>query len=100
MISGFSFSPSKHIKHVVMFSLPLITVTIHLSIHKVPLLLIGRVCTTIKLVRVVNLIDIVSRCFRILFSLVASLTTVVAGVFFLSSLGLLSLIRRCSYRES
>ena len=56
MILGFSFSPSKHIKHVVMFSLLLIMVTIHLSIYKVPLLLIGRVCTTVKLVRVINFI--------------------------------------------
>ena len=58
MILGFSFSPSKHIEHVVTFSLLLITVPIHLSIHKVPLLFIGRVYTTIKLVRVVNLVGI------------------------------------------
>ena len=56
MILGFSFSPSKHIKHVVMFSLLLIIVAIHLSIYKVPLLLIGRIYATVKLVRVVNLV--------------------------------------------
>ena len=56
MISGLSLSSSKHIEHVVMFSLLLIMVTIHLSIYKVPLLLIGRVCTTVKLVRVINFV--------------------------------------------
>ena len=56
MISGFSFGPSKHVKHTVAFSLLLIAVTIHLSIYKVPLLLVGRVRTAVKLVRVVNLV--------------------------------------------
>ena len=58
MILGFSFGPSKHVKHVVMFSLLLIVVAIHLSIHKVPPLLIGRVHTIVKLIRVINFVGI------------------------------------------
>ena len=56
MILGFSFSPSKHIEHVVMFSLPLIMVPIHLSIHQVLPLLVGGVYTIVKLVRVINFV--------------------------------------------
>ena len=58
MIPCFSFSPSKHVKHVVTFSLLLIIVPIYLTIYKVLLLLIGRVRTTIKLIRVINLVGI------------------------------------------
>ena len=39
-----------------MFSFPLIMVPIHLSVHKVLLLLIGGVCTIVKLVRVINFV--------------------------------------------
>ncbi len=56
VISGLSFSPSKHIEHMVVFSLLLITVPIHLSIYQVLLLLIGGVHTIVKLVRVINLV--------------------------------------------
>ena len=56
MILCFSFSLSKHIEHVVMFSFPLIVVSIHLSVYKVLLLLIGRVYTIVKLVRVINFV--------------------------------------------
>ena len=54
MISRFSFGPSKHVKHTVLFSVLLITVPIHLAIYKVLLLLVGRVRTTVKLVRVID----------------------------------------------
>jgi hypothetical protein len=54
VIPRFSFSPSKHIEHIVLFSFPLITVPIHLSIYKVLLLLVGRVRTIVKLVRVID----------------------------------------------
>ena len=56
MILCFSFSLSKHIEHVVMFSFLLIIVPIHLSVYKVLLLLIGRVYTIVKLVRVINFV--------------------------------------------
>ena len=56
MIPRFSFGPSKHVKHAVVFSFLLITVPIHLSIYKVLLLLVGRVYTIVKLVRVINLV--------------------------------------------
>jgi len=56
VISGLSFSPSKHIENAVVFSFLLVTVPIHLSIYEVLLLLVGRVYTAIKLVRVVNLV--------------------------------------------
>jgi hypothetical protein len=56
VILCFSFSPSKHIEHIVLFSFLLITVPIHLSIYKVLLLLIGRVCTIIKLIRVIDFV--------------------------------------------
>ena len=56
MIPRFSFGLSKHIEHVVMFSFPLIIVPIHLSVYKVLLLLIGRVYTIVKLVRVINFV--------------------------------------------
>ena len=59
MILCFSFSLSKHIEHVVMFSFLLIIVPIHLSVYKVLLLLIGGVYTIIKLVRVINFIGII-----------------------------------------
>ena len=56
VISGFSFCPSKYVEHVVTFSFLLVIVPIYLSIYKVLLLLVGRVYTIIKLVRVINLI--------------------------------------------
>ena len=59
MILCFSFSLSKHIEHVVMFSFLLIIVPIHLSVYKVLLLLIGGVCTIVKLVRVINFVGII-----------------------------------------
>jgi hypothetical protein len=59
VILCFSFGPSKHIEHVVMFSFLLITVPIHLSIYKILLLLVGRVCTIVKLVRVINFVGVV-----------------------------------------
>ena len=58
MIPRFSFSLSKHIEHVVMFSFLLIIVPIQLSVHKVLLLLIGRVYTIVKLIRVINFVRI------------------------------------------
>jgi len=56
VILHFSFSLSKHIEHVVMFSFLLIMVPIHLSVYKVLLLLIGRVYTIVKLIRVINFV--------------------------------------------
>ena len=56
MILGISFGPSKYVEHTVAFGFLLITVPIHLSIYKVLLLLIGRVRTIIKLIKVLDFI--------------------------------------------
>ena len=50
MILGISLGPSKYIEYAVAFSLPLITVPIHLPVYKVLPLLVGRVYTIVELV--------------------------------------------------
>ena len=54
VILGFSLSPFEYIEHTVVFCFLLVTVPIHLSIYKILLLLIGKVYTVIKLIRVFN----------------------------------------------
>jgi hypothetical protein len=50
VVPSFSLGSSKHVKHIVLLSVLLITVPIHLSVYKVLLLLIGEVYTVVKLV--------------------------------------------------
>ena len=54
MVSCVSLSPSKYIKHTVLFGFLLVTVSIHLSVYKVLLLLVGGVQAIVELVRVLN----------------------------------------------
>ena len=56
VVPSFSLGPSKHVKHIVLFSTLLITVPIYLSVYKVLLLLISRVYTIIKLIQVFDFI--------------------------------------------
>ncbi len=54
MVPGFSLSSSEHVEHAILFGVPLITVPIHLSVHEVLPLLVGRVYTIVKLVWVLD----------------------------------------------
>ena len=50
VIPGFSLGSSKHIEHAVLFSVPPITVPMHLPVHQVLPLLVGGVYTIVQLV--------------------------------------------------
>lgn len=56
VVLGFPLGSSKHIKHIVLFSLLLIMVPIYLPVYKVSLLLVGGVYTIVKLVQVINFV--------------------------------------------
>ena len=58
VILSVSLSPSKYIEYIVMFSFLLVIVPIYFSIYKILLLLIGKVYTIIKLIKVINLIRV------------------------------------------